>query len=101
MQAPSVREWVGTPGHRGSGYSASISPAPAAGNPRLYEQWFEGCWSANGDGGETGHFAWESVAGHILRTTTLNSGCYRRVWQFVAGWIGHPVVRFHLSIPKR
>ena len=86
---------------QGSGFTAKISPAPS-GHRLLYTHGHQSCWQANGTGQESGSFPgqWTAISGSTLRFTTPKHGCRTVLWEFTAGWIGHPVVHFKLSIPR-
>ena len=89
----------GTPGHPDAGFTATISPT-LKGAGRLYVTSSESCNQANGTGVATGTFPdhWAAASGPTLHTTILHPGCGHQLWQFVAGWIGHPVAKLKVSI---
>ena len=90
----------GTPRHPNAGFTATISPSPK-GAGRLYVTFWQSCGQANGRGEDTGTFpdSWGArSSGPTLHTTILHPGCGHQLWQFVAGWIGHPVAKLKVSI---
>ena len=89
----------GTPRNPNVGFTATISPTPK-GAGRLYVASWQSCGQANGTGEDTGSFPyqWLTASGPTLHTTILHPGCGHQLWQFVAGWIGHPVAKLKVSI---
>jgi hypothetical protein len=97
-RSPSPRVVVHS-GQSGAGFIASMHAAWRHTGP-LYVESLESCTSATGGGTMTGSSYWGPVKGATLRTSMLNSSCHSQLWHFYAGWIGHPIVRFRLAVPK-
>ena len=55
----------------------------------------------NGGGSQTGSLSWYPVKGSSIRTSILTPACHSQLWHFYAGWIGHPIARSIITVPKR
>jgi hypothetical protein len=97
--AEHVRLTSGTPGHPNAGFTASIRPVQKRAG-RLYVASWQSCRQANGTGQDTGTFPgqWLAASRSILRTSILRPSCGHQMWQFAAGWIGHPVAKLDLNV---
>lgn len=100
-RAPSPRVVLrsGSSGQSAIGFTASVR-SEWKHSGRLYVESFESCMQATGGGTQTGSSYWGAVKGPTIRTSILSPSCHSQLWHFYAGWIGHPIVRFRLVVPK-
>lgn len=97
--SPQVVLHSGSSGPSSTGFTASVLFGWKHSGP-LYVESLESCMQTTGGGSQTGSPYWHPVKGSAIRTAILGPSCHSQLWHFYAGWIGHPIVRFRLAVPK-
>ena len=97
-RSPRVVVHSGSAGRAG-GFTASVLAAWRHSGP-LYVQSLESCTEVGGGGMQTGSSRWGAIKGFTLRTSILHPTCHSQLWHFYAGWVGRPIAKFRLVVPR-